>query len=476
MAPQDNKGTPSRGSGTRTVRREPEVVGSVSTAAHTSSASTAYDQTGREERSRQLRETTLDSLESGQPAAHEPHKLSGTTGDGAPPEQTGAAIAPSTPTTWEGGKTQADKVTTTFYADAAAARRARLRFESGARGPASTSAAEHVRYKLTHDRRRTPSQAERGVLPATVEGQGRSTTSSRRGDERNANRLKVADAADRVTLGESPESVTRSCGVGHLPGDASMFFPEPIVGPNDEFDTPAWFLKAIRGICETPSPIPTKSPIMFEISEQAAKHNASVLGQVGFDVGRLIQSHESSTLGFGSEFRQVGELRPLLGRHPHFPQLEQLLSEGMSYVFDRELSPMEREKEVSAMLIRGNHKSAQAEQEQVGKLLAKDVLHGFAIPLPISAVRKIPGAMVQPLGLAQQWTVGPDGTRLIKYRLTQDLSFSTDRGAEPTSINSRVNMSAYVEMIYGWCLPRIIHYVVSLRLQFPLDAHPDQQV
>jgi hypothetical protein len=32
-------------------------------------------------------------------------------------------------------------------------------------------------------------------------------------------------------------------------------------------------------------------------------------------------------------------------------------------------------------------------------------------------------------------------------------------------------MSAYAEMIYGgWCLPRIIHYVVSLRARFP-DLH-----
>jgi hypothetical protein len=76
--------------------------------------------------------------------------------------------------------------------------------------------------------------------------------------------------------------------------------------------------------------------------------------------------------------------------------------------------------------------------------------------------------MVQPLGLVQQWTVGPDGKRIIKYRLTQDLSFSSDKAVEPVSVNSRVEMGSYPEMIYGWCLPRILHYIVSLRIHHPL--------
>lgn len=159
------------------------------------------------------------------------------------------------------------------------------------------------------------------------------------GVERNTNRLKVSDAADRATIGESPIIPTCSHDMGPLPGDASLFFPEPIVGPCDEFNPPTWFLIAIRKICGTPSPTPSKSSIRFELSHQAAQHNESVLGRVDFDIGRLIRDNESSTLGFGSEFRQVSELEPLLGRHPHFTKLALLLSEGMHYTFNRELSP-----------------------------------------------------------------------------------------------------------------------------------------
>jgi hypothetical protein len=35
------------------------------------------------------------------------------------------------------------------------------------------------------------------------------------------------------------------------------------------------------------------------------------------------------------------------------------------------------------------------------------------------------------------------------------------------SVNNRVDMEKYPEMIFGWCLPRIIHFVVALRLAYP---------
>jgi hypothetical protein len=31
-------------------------------------------------------------------------------------------------------------------------------------------------------------------------------------------------------------------------------------------------------------------------------------------------------------------------------------------------------------------------------------------------------------------------------------------------------MDAYAEMVYGWCLPRILHYVVALRTKHPTSA------
>jgi hypothetical protein len=53
--------------------------------------------------------------------------------------------------------------------------------------------------------------------------------------------------------------------------------------------------------------------------------------------------------------------------------------------------------------------------------------------------------------------------------MTPDLSYSLTRTAEglPVSVNSRIGMHAYSEIILGWCLLRIIHLIVSIRLHYP---------
>ena len=189
------------------------------------------------------------------------------------------------------------------------------------------------------------------------------------------------------------------------------------------------------------------------------------LDQVGFDLGRLIRDNRTSTLGFGSEFRQVSELRPLLGQHPHIAQLGRLLTKGMHNVFHQKLSTAEKGRMSRQCWPEETTSPHNQNRSKLASSLRR--IHGFSIPILIGLVSKIPGAMVQPLGLVQQWKVNPDGKREIKFRLMQDLSFLTDRAAEPTSINTRVDMSAYVEMIYGWYLPCILHYIAALRVRHP---------
>jgi hypothetical protein len=141
----------------------------------------------------------------------------------------------------------------------------------------------------------------------------------------------------------------------------------------------------------------------------------------------------------------------------------------MPYVFSRQLSPSERAEENEAILSRGNNKSAEEQPDIIAKLLAKDVKHGFVMVLPVETARKIKGAAFHPLGTTKQWSYDEQGNRSVKYRLTQDLTFSIAGRGTPlsASINDRINMAAYPEMIYGWCLPRIIHFIVSLRLHHP---------
>jgi hypothetical protein len=141
----------------------------------------------------------------------------------------------------------------------------------------------------------------------------------------------------------------------------------------------------------------------------------------------------------------------------------------MSYRFHTQLSESERSTKLTAMIKQGNHKSAEDLLDIVNTLLLKDVTHGFSLPLPPASVAFIHGALVQPLGLARRWTLNAMGNRMPKYRLTQDLSFSVSK--DKCFVNDRIGMEQYAEMIYTWCLTRILHFIVALRL-----AHPSQPI
>jgi hypothetical protein len=62
------------------------------------------------------------------------------------------------------------------------------------------------------------------------------------------------------------------------------------------------------------------------------------------------------------------------------------------------------------MILRGNHQSVKEDSEEVAKLLAKDVLHSFSLPVSPDIVPAIPRAMVQPAGVVKQFSLQEDGS------------------------------------------------------------------
>jgi dihydroorotate dehydrogenase len=55
------------------------------------------------------------------------------------------------------------------------------------------------------------------------------------------------------------------------------------------------------------------------------------------------------------------------------------------------------------MMERENHKSVQEDSEEVAKLLAKDVLQGFSLPVLPKLAPDLDHAMVQPAGVVKQF-------------------------------------------------------------------------
>jgi hypothetical protein len=90
----------------------------------------------------------------------------------------------------------------------------------------------------------------------------------------------------------------------------------------------------------------------------------------------------------------------------------------MEFHFDQELTETQRLAGLDEMMVRGNHKSSQESEDGVRRLLQNDVHHGFSHPVNLDIVRNLKGAMVQPAGLALQFGLLEDGSRVPKRRLT----------------------------------------------------------
>jgi len=271
--------------------------------------------------------------------------------------------------------------------------------------------------------------------------------------KRNLQRIQKANADDKLLLGK------------YLPSDASVFFPCRLVGPDDDVPIPDSWVDEVRNVTTSEPPKVRGPSVRFSLAEEDLDNNEEVLRRNDHDFQKVMEELKGTTAYYGSEFRDPNVLEPILGKHPAFGYLSDLFRTGMPYHFTAELTEEERKGEMEEQIQRGNHKSASTDPDKVSALLAKDVKHGFSMPVRVEALKELKGAMVQPCGLATQFGLMPDGSRKLKKRLTHDLSYSLTM--PETSVNSRVDMARYPEMVYGWCLSRVIHFVVALRVKYP---------
>jgi hypothetical protein len=73
--------------------------------------------------------------------------------------------------------------------------------------------------------------------------------------------------------------------------------------------------------------------------------------------------------------------------------------------------------------------------------------------------------MVVPLGIADQFNIDANGNRIPKRRLTHDQTYHHLENEK--SFNDLTNRDKVPPLIYGHCIVRILHHVVSLRFHFP---------
>ena len=160
----------------------------------------------------------------------------------------------------------------------------------------------------------------------------------------------------------------------------------------------------------------------FITTAEAAESSFIKLREARFDLEKMVNDGPKSVLTYGSEFKPIHVLEPLLGMHPRWSAMQQQLREGSRFPLDH-LTEEARVGDLVGRLLRGNHKSAENNMTFLETAMKKEVEKGWLLPLPTKHARDIPNLELAPLGVAIHIGINAQGRFVEKERVTHDLSF-----------------------------------------------------
>ncbi len=236
---------------------------------------------------------------------------------------------------------------------------------------------------------------------------------------------------------------------------------------DEDFIWPSNLIQLLQDIMALPCPNPSKPQFEFDFSVEAAEKNFILLMQkFGGDLHRALHAQKNSPLSYGSEFKPVSALEPIFSRHPNWPRMKIILLWPLS-----PLDESDRLKDIDGALKFGNHKGAVQQKELLLTLVNNDVVQGFALPLPLDKIKKVPGVLLAPLNIQLQKTIYKRGKIIPKNRLTHNQSWEWQ---SETSVNSRVDTSKLMPCYFGLALKRIINWAVAARKNIQANASSQQ--
>ena len=169
------------------------------------------------------------------------------------------------------------------------------------------------------------------------------------------------------------------------------------------------------------------------------QHNLATSEKYEFNLGKALDAQPDSPLGPGMEFRPPNVLRSILGLHPLWNRMEDILENGSKWPLE-EISKEDRASNLQETLIFGNHKGVSSKPDLLKKLISKDVKYGYSLPIPLESVTQIKGIEMAPMNIMAQNTINEFVRVVPKDRLTHDQSWKW--GGSGTSANSRVRKSS----------------------------------
>ncbi|KAL3757612.1 hypothetical protein ACHAWU_004714 [Discostella pseudostelligera] len=237
----------------------------------------------------------------------------------------------------------------------------------------------------------------------------------------------------------------------------------PPSGIHTSVPWPQGLIQLITSIVSSEPPPPAKPEFQFEMTREAALRNFCVIQKYG-DIEKAIEGQRHSPVGYGSEFRAIDILTPLLKHHPYWEKFKSLLSRGSDWPLT-DIDDDKRQADVQEALQFGNHKRATEDPTLLKSLIVDDVIHGFTLPLPLEKITRINGVLLAPMNIAYQDTIDEMGNIIPKKRLTHDQSFIFQGSG--TSVNSRVDKSKLTPCIFGWVIRRLANWIVTARRKYP---------
>jgi len=222
----------------------------------------------------------------------------------------------------------------------------------------------------------------------------------------------------------------------------------------------SWLLYHLAALCASKEETPQQHQFQFENSRKAAKFNTKLIKYTDYDVTKCIHKQKNTVLTPGSEFRSIEKIRKLLRYHEDWPEIRDIISKGCDYKLGPSPDEETRMTDLTAMLERGNHKSAKDNIKTLNKAFTKEVEKGWLLPVTVESLRKIKSLSIIPLGIAEQSTIDEFGNKKEKKRVTHDASYPAPSG---TSVNNLVIEALLQECIYGQSLRRILHGIHDMR-------------
>ena len=146
----------------------------------------------------------------------------------------------------------------------------------------------------------------------------------------------------------------------------------------------------------------------FDIGEDSANHNWNLLVENNFDLDKLLNAGHRSVTSFGSEFKCTEKLRILFGGHYRWSKLEQLLTNGVDFPLTK-LDDRTRRMDLDVAFRRGNHASACQKYNILEKTISKEIFKGWNIIPPVDTYGHLPGAVLNPMGVATHNGITSDG-------------------------------------------------------------------